>query len=94
MSTAVISQAQYMIASWKILNKKSIPLLVHTTEGAVMHKMSSFLFHMKSFRVWRLGLVKSMDSEWYEWYVFIYYYTHNTKLEYEALDIHDMALKV
>ena len=91
MKTFEILQAQYTIALWRSLIKKIIPLLVHTTEGAVMHKMSSFLFHMKSFRVRRLGLVKSMYSEWY---FFIYYYTHNNKLEYEALDIHDMALKV
>ena len=64
---------------------------MRNTEGAVMHKMSSSLFHMKSFRVRRPGLVKSMYSEWY---VLIEYYTHNNKSEYEALDIHDMALKV
>ena len=91
MSTAAISQAQYTIDSWRSLNMKSIPLLVHTTEGAVMRKMSSSLFHMKSFWFRRPGLVKSM---YFEWFVLIDYYTHNNKSEYEALDIHDMALKV
>ena len=60
-------------------------------EGAVMRKTTLFLFHMYRFRVWTPGKVNSLYSLRY---LLIDYYIHYNKSDFDALEIHDVALKV
>ena len=59
---AVMSPAQYMIDSQRSLKKKNIPLMVHTKEGAVVHRTTLILFHMKRFWDLITGEVFSLYS--------------------------------
>ena len=73
--------AQYTIDSWRSLKKKSIPLTVQPMEGAVVRKMTLFLFHTKRFRVGIPGEVNSLYSLRYlqiDYYTVVQYSIKNT----------------
>ena len=61
------------------------------TKGPVVNNKTYFLFHMKIFRVWTLGKVNSLCSSRY---LVIDYYKHYNKSEFDAPEIHDVALEI
>ena len=60
-------------------------------EGYPVRKTTSFLFYMKMFQVRTPGKLNSLYSPRY---IVIDYYKHINKSEFNAQDIHDVALKV
>ena len=60
-------------------------------EGAVVRKMILFLFRMRRFWAWTLDEVNIL---YYLRYIIIDYYIHFNKSEFDALEIHDVSLKV